>query len=136
MAQLDISKLTPAERVELAAALKASEAQSGAGVRKAVAGMPQGDLTPEQIAAAHKMTGIGGDTDELARQVALSDQLRKQVTGIQGGGVGGNIGRAAYGMASGIKDYRAQQMADALRKKLNESTAGLQNAVPQEPLMG
>jgi hypothetical protein len=51
---------------------------------------------------------IAGKEDELAAQTLLADQLRQSGTrtAVSGGGVGGNIGRAAYGIGAAVKDYR------------------------------
>lgn len=63
-------------------------------------------LTEEQLRAILGMGDIGGAEDTLKQQMDLSNQLRQNVHQIQGGGLGGNIGRAGYGIASAVKDYK------------------------------
>lgn len=78
-------------------------------------------LTEEQLRALLEMGDIGGAEDVLKQQMDLSNQLREKVTGIQRGGVGGNIGRAGYGIASAVTDYRNKNRPaeiSAMKQKL------------------
>lgn len=66
-------------------------------------------LSEEQLQAMMGMSDIGGQEDELARQMALSEQLRSASQNIKRNDIGSNIGRAGYGIGSAISDYRNNQ---------------------------
>ena len=106
---IDITKLTPEQLNQLrkALALKKMQPQQDA----------MGLLNQQQLQSIAGMGDIRGDSNELTRQMDISEQLRNKVTGIQHGGIGGNIGRAGYGIASAMRDYKADTLAEALRKK-------------------
>jgi hypothetical protein len=117
---LDFNKMSPEQQKALEKYLLLHGYSRGAvAPAAAIPGQGSGLYTPQQETAIRGMGDIGGGTDELKRQIALSDQLREKVgTGAGGGGIGGNIARAGYGISSAVGDYRARQMqAEILRKR-------------------
>jgi hypothetical protein len=79
-------------------------------------------ITEEELRAILGLGDIGGAEDTLKQQLALAGELRDKVgTGNGAGGIGGNIGRAGYGIASAINDARARKAApqiSAMKQKL------------------
>ena len=105
---LDITQFSPEQLDQLRKALALKAA-----ARPQMGGL----LTAPQLQSIAGMGDIRGDSNELERQMDVSNQLRKNVTGIQGGGLGGNLGRAGYGIASAMRDYKGDTLAAELRKK-------------------
>jgi hypothetical protein len=67
-------------------------------------------ITEEELRAILGMADIGGLESQLAQSSRLASDLRDKVgTGAGGGGLGGNIARAGYGISSAMNDYRARQ---------------------------
>ena len=67
-------------------------------------------ITEEELRAILGMSDIGGLESQLAQSASLASDLRDKVgTGQAQGGLGGNIGRAGYGIASALNDFRARQ---------------------------
>ena len=66
-------------------------------------------ITEEQLAALLRMGDIGGAQEDLSNQMLLANQLRNTMGGIKRNDWGANLGRAAYGGAGAISDYRAMK---------------------------
>jgi len=109
---LDLNTLPPEVRKQIQEYLMAHKLSGAGGMGS------MGIFSPQQEASIGQMGDIGGTTDELSRQMKMAEWLRDKVgTGAAGGGVGGNIARAGYGISSAIADYRARKLQDELRKK-------------------
>lgn len=71
-------------------------------------------LTQEQLEALIAMQDIGGMEDEQSRMMNMAQGLRQAGMGTRGTDTGSNIGRAAYGIAGAMGDYKAGKMAPGI----------------------
>ena len=98
-------------------------------------------LTDEDLQAIIGMGDIGGAETNQLRQQLLARDLRGTMGDIKSQRTGGNIGRAAYGIAGAMNDYQANKATgtistmktDLLSKLLKNRKAGMSSNLPPPP---
>ncbi len=90
-------------------------------------------LTDEQLAVLMGMGDIGGKEDEQQRQMLQAQQLRGSMPSIRGGGIGSQIGRAAYGVAGAMGNYKAGQLTPQISSDKRNLLAELLRARRKTP---